>query len=343
MAWKKTFACRQLCLASAFCAASWASWAQDKPTIAVAPISELAVEVVRSVPATVLSLRMATIASELSAQVVNMQLSTGDLVKKEDVIAELDCRDSELLLRSANSQVSALRARHKLAKQQLARLNKLKKSNNASEDQINQRQAELDVVSAEIVTQGIAISTAKRQVLRCRIIAPFSGLITSTPGQVGNYLTPGSPVVSLVDVDLIELKAGLLETQVAELSNNTPWFEFAGKSWPLIVRTVFPIIDENTQTREIRFRFKEKKPAPGSVGRLRWKLGGLTLPSTYLVERSGEVGIFTVDKRTASVVKFVAVKNALQGQPVTLDLPADTLIVTVGRFGLENQQQVTIE
>lgn len=340
---KITFPSRQLLLVAAFCVTTATGWAQDKPTISVAPISELAVEVVRSVPATALSLRMATIASELSAQVVNMQLSPGDLVKKGDIIAELDCRDSELLLRSANSQVSALRARHTLAKQQLTRLNKLKQSKNASEDQINQRQAELDIVSAEIVTQGIAISTAKRQVARCKITAPFSGLITSTPGQVGNYLTPGAPVVSLVDVDLIELKAGLLETQVAELSNNEPWFEFAGKSWPLIVRTVFPVIDENTQTREIRFRFKDQKPAPGSVGRLRWKLGGLTLPSTYLIERSGEVGVFTADSKKANTVAFIAVKNALQGQPVTLDLPADTLIVTTGRFGLEDQQQVTIE
>jgi len=343
MARIRPFPCRQLFLAAAFCASNGASWAQDKPTIAVAPMGELAVEVIRSVPATALSLRMATIASELSAQVINMELSPGDLVTKDDVIAELDCRDSELVLRSANSQVSALRARHKLAKQQLARLNKLKKSNNASEDQINQRQAELDVVSAEIVTQGIAISTAKQQVARCRIIAPFSGLITSTPGQVGNYLTPGSPVASLVDIDQIELKAGLLETQVAELSNSAPWFEFAGNNWPLTVRTVFPIIDENTQTRELRFRFKGQKPAPGSIGRLRWKLGGLTLPSNYLVERSGEIGIFTVANKAAQVVKFIAVKNALPGQPVTLDLPADTLVVTAGRFGLEDQQQVSIE
>ncbi len=317
--------------------------AQERPTIKVARLGDLAIQVMRSVPATAVSLRMATIASELSAQVTRMELVPGDLVSENQVIAELDCSDSDLLLQSANSQVAALQARQKLARQQLARLNQLKQSRNATEEQINQRQAELDVVRAEIATQRIAISSAERQVARCRIRAPFSGLIISTAGQIGNYLTPGSPVVSLVDIELVELKAGLLEHQVKELIENPPWFHFAGENWPLAVRTVFPVIDEMTQTREIRFRFSGDKPAPGSVGRLQWQLGGMTLPSTYLVQRQDKIGVFTVNNSEAATVQFIAVENALQGQPVTLDLPADTLIVTDGRFGLQDKQEVIIE
>ncbi len=317
--------------------------AQEKPTVKVAPLGDLAIQIVRSVPATAVSLRMATVASELSSQVIRMELVPGDLVSQNEVIAEMDCRDSDLLLQSANSQVAALRARQKLARQQLARLNKLKQSRNATEEQINQRQAELDVVSAEIATQRIAISTAERQVARCQIRAPFSGLITSTQGQIGNYLTPGAPVVSLVDIDLVELKAGLLEHQVKELLTNPPWFQFSGKNWPLSVRTVFPVIDETTQTREIRFRFSDEKPAPGSVGRLQWRLSGMTLPSTYLVQRQDEIGVFTAENSESATVQFVAVENALQGQPVTLDLAPETLIVTDGRFGLQDRQEVIIE
>jgi multidrug efflux pump subunit AcrA (membrane-fusion protein) len=230
-----------------------------------------------------------------------------------------------------------------LARQQLDRLLRLSRSRNATEEQINQRQAELDIVNAEITTQGIAIGSAERQVARCEIRAPFAGLVTTTPGQVGNYLTPGSPVVSLVDVERVELKSALLESQVAEITANPPVFEFGGRSWPLRIRSIFPVVDEITQTREVRFLFAAGKPPPGAIGRLRWTLAGNTLPATFVVERQGHIGVFTVSVPGRTRVTFLPLANALPGQPVVTELPDDLLIVTDGRFGLQPDQQVLAE
>ncbi len=311
--------------------------------VKVAPLDEIAIVVARSVPATVVSLRTAVVASQLSAQVTKMSLVPGDLVKKDDVIAALDCSDSTLALESARSQIEALKARQILARQQLARLNQLKQSRNASEEQVNQRQAELDVVTAEISTQSIAIRAAEIKVQRCEIKAPFTGLITALPGQVGNYLTPGSPVASVIDIDSIELKSSLLESQVDELNSNQPVFEFSGKTWPVSIRTIFPVIDETTQTREVRFTFAEDKPAPGSIGRLRWQLSGNTIPATYLVKRNNQNGIFVVTNDSANRAEFLPIPGSAAGQPATVDLPTDLLVVTDGRFGLQHGQEIVIE
>lgn len=294
-------------------------------------------------PATVVSLRNAVVASELASQVAELPLVPGDRVGEGQVVARLDCADSELALDSARSQLTALDARHKLASQQLERLNKLKQSRSTSEEQISQRVAELAIVKAEIATQTIAINTAGLEVSRCEIHAPFPGVVTRIPGQVGNYLSPGEPVIELVDIDRVELKAALLESQVWELANTDPQFEFAGKSWPLQVRTIFPVVDEATQTREVRFRFNSDKPSPGSIGRLRWQLNGLTIPATYLVSRDDQVGVFVVDSNEATTVRFHAIDDARAGQPATVNADPGLLVVTDGRFGLHDQQEVVIE
>ena len=321
----------------------WAGNALAQVRVKVAPLSNIAVMVERSVPATTVSLRTAVIASQLSAQVTKMSLVPGDLVAEGDIIASLDCSDATLALSSAQSLIAALRARQNLARQQLARLNKLMQSRNASEEQVNQRQAELDVVTAEISTQSIAIRAAEVNVSRCEIRAPFSGLITELPGQVGNYLTTGAPVASLIDINAIELKSSLLESQVAELNSNQPYFEFAGKTWPVSIRTIFPVIDENTQTREIRFSFADEKPAPGSIGRRRWQLSGSTIPATYLVNRGEQNGIFVVPDRKAQYVEFLPIPGTTAGQPATVDMHENVLIVTDGRFGLQHGQEIVIE
>ena len=244
--------------------------------------------------------------------------------------------------------MAALVARRKLAQQQLDRLSKLKQNRNASEEQINQRQAELNIVNAEISTQSVSIEIAQQQVERCIIRAPFPGLVTETPGNVGNFLTPGTPIITLVDVDQIELQALLLENQLEEIRQNQPTYQSATREWPIHIRTIFPVIDRPTQTREIRFRFDDDAPVAGSIGRLNWTLSGFTLAATYLVQRTNEtgdvdIGIFIVDSATADTAQFLPLKNAHPGQPVTIDLDGSTLVVTEGRFGLEDGQKVLIE
>ncbi len=317
---------------------------QTKPSqVKIARLDEISITINRSVPATAISLRNAVVASQLSAQVIEMSHEPGDLVDQGDPIASLDCQDYTLSLESARSQIAALKARLNLARQQLARLNQLKQNRNASEEQINQRQAELEIVSAEISTQSIAIKAAEQQVKRCVIRAPFSGLITSTEGQVGNFLTPGAAVVALVDIERVELKATLQEARVSELVTNPPFFEFGGENWPVTIRTIFPVIDLSTQTREIRFNFSDQKPAPGSIGRLRWTLSGNTIPATYLLTRAEQTGIFVVASEQSDRVDFIPFAHAIPGQPVTVDLPGTILIVTEGRFGLEHGQRVLID
>ena len=109
-------------------------WAQTRVTTQY--LDDITIEVQRSVPADVISLGEATVASQISSTVETLPLLVGDRVAQGELISTLDCTDNELLLAQAKAEIAALAANRELASRQLARLDKLRISNNASEEEI---------------------------------------------------------------------------------------------------------------------------------------------------------------------------------------------------------------
>lgn len=309
-------------------------------------LAQLKIVVVRSVSAEVISLRRATISAELSSTVVALPLLVGDALDQGQLIAKLECADNILTYRQDKAELAALSASHLLAKQQLQRLNKLRQSNNASEEQINQKQAQLNVAAAKITAQSIAIDLAQRQVDKCEIRAPFAGTVTRIHSEVGNFVSPNSELVSLVDTEHIELSARVGYAELEQIKSATQLlFLFQNQSYPLSIRTTLAVIDPLTQSRQMRLTFPELKPLVGSNGRLQWALPGNILSANLVVTRGRQSGVFVVDNTDTHnpIARFMPIPGAKQGQPVAVELDSSSLIVTDGRLGLADGDKVTID
>ena len=320
------------------------AWAQTN--VKSQPLRELLITVSRSVPAEVLSLRESTISSELTTTIVELPLLVGDRVTTGDMISRLDCTDNELGLQQSRADLGVLSANQLWARQQLDRLERLKRSNNASEDEINQKQSELNAVNAQIKSQNSAIGIAQRQVDKCQVRAPFSGVVTDIHSQVGSFVTSGSPIVSIIDTNNIELSARVSASEFDQaIQSDQLLFLYQQQTFPVSVRTTLGLIDPTSQTRLMRLNFTEKQPLPGSNGRLQWMLPGNILPASMIVSRDEESGIFIVDQDPDSKpsARFIALPGVKQGQPARVDLDLDTLVITDGRFGLTDGDLIVVE
>ncbi len=312
--------------------------------VQVQTLAELKIVVLRSVPAEVISLRQATISAQLSGVVVVLPLLVGDMLEQGQLIAQIDCADHVLTHRRDKAELTALSASRLLAKQQLQMLNKLRQSNNVSEQQVNQRQEQLNVFNAKIKAQSIAIDSAQRQIDKCEIRAPFAGTVTQIHSAVGNFVSPGTAIFSLVDTAHIELKAQVGSVDLMQLKNATGLsFLLQNKTYPLTIRTTLAVIDSLTQSQQIRLTFPATKPLVGGNGRLQWSLPGNIVPASVVVTRNQQSGVFVVVDVAHPVARFVAVVGARQGQPLTVALDASSLIVTDGQWGLMDGDQVIID
>ena len=323
--------------------ACWSHAEEDAKRIKVEKLSDLLLSVTRSAAGNVVSLRQSTVSSQLSATIEEITVLPGEMVEVGQVLATLDCQDFQLQTRQLKSQLNALNARKVLAGQQLNRLNRLQQSRNASEEQINQAQAELNVVTSEIQSQQIAIEIANTQTEKCEIVAPYSALVNNIDSHEGSFVNPGSSIINLIDIDNIELVVDLNLQQIREIDeSSSQTFVFDDQSYPLVLRTLLPSIDAVQQTRQGRFIFPEKKPSLGAVGRLQWPLAGQNIPDRLLVLRSGEYGLFVLSQEAPDRVNFLPLTNAKPGKPVRVDLSADTMVVTEGRFSLSDNDKVQV-
>jgi RND family efflux transporter MFP subunit len=209
------------------------------------------------------------IAARINGPVGEIRAEVGDRVKAGDVIAVLvdDALKWQHELQIAEEQqfraaVGTGQARLKLRRQELKRLERLKKSAAFSQARLEDKRQEVAVALSQLgETQGrLASARAERKLTEINLYnatvrAPYSGVITKRHTEVGAYVKVGDPLVTVVDNTQMEIEAEVPANHTAGLKPSTKVVAFLNPSTriPAVVRAVVP--DENPQTRTRTVRF----------------------------------------------------------------------------------------
>ncbi len=321
-------------------ALSSAANAEKARPVTTAPLGELAVSASRDAPAEVVSLNYATLSAELNARIVAVRAEVGDRVQADAVLVELDCRDYVARADQATATLAALAAEIDFADYRLERARTLSERNAVAEEALRERESTLARLVAERDGQQAALGSARLQVDRCSVRAPFAAVVVARQAQLGALANPGTPLVDLLDVDSVEVRARVRRSLLHGLDAAAAvTFSDGLAEYPLVRRAVLPEVDPRGDSVELRLRFIDGRAAPGTPGRLVWRGKGLAL-APYLVEqRDGTPGVFTVVDGHARFVPLAAVQ---EGRPVAVDLSPETLLVVDGRAGLRDGDPVRI-
>lgn len=320
------------------------AWSGDPPSVtpvrvAVEPLAAVAVTLRGSVPATVISLNRTRVPSRIAGVIESLDVVAGQVVDGGDTLVTLDCIEPRQNLARSEAQLQALEARRQLADQQLQRAIRLLPTRNISEEQANQRRAEFDAVQAEISAQRVQIAIAGRQVEHCTISSPYGGVVVERLASLGEYVSPGTPVVEVLDTTDLEVKAQIPLESVRDLTARSPVFSAVGRQYPLTLRVLLPLVDEASRSREARLSFRSTSTLAGTPGQLVWIKSDRAIPAHLLVSHGGRNGIFVAEQ---GVARFVELPGALHGRPTATDLDPATLIVTDGRHLLEQGSPIDI-
>lgn len=324
------------------------AWGQAAPTAAATPdpvaikarsAAELFVHPRREASAAVIARNESRIAAEVGARILRIHADVGQTVRRGAVLAELDDGDLRLALAGLQAQRDELVARSALAGQQLRRAQQLQQQNYVSAEFVGQRDAEVQVLAAQ--TQGVAtqLASARRQIDKARITAPFDAVVLQRSAQLGELAVPGAVLFVLTETARSELSAALAGTD-ASLIARAPslTFETGAGSYPVRLLRVAAVVAAATRTREGRFAFVGDSALPGTAGTLRWDDPRPHLPPEVLVRRDGRLGVFALVDGTAH---FVAVPLAQEGRAAAATIAAATRIVVSGQESLQDGQRVT--
>jgi multidrug efflux system membrane fusion protein len=130
----------------------------------------------------------------------------GSEVAKGDLLFTIDDREYLAAAASARAQVVRAQTRVELAKQELARSEKLLTARAASLEEVEQRRGELRQAEADVAAMRAAQTQAELNVEFSRITAPIDGRVGAALIRPGNLLTAGQSLLTTqVSIDPVHV------------------------------------------------------------------------------------------------------------------------------------------
>ncbi|HEY9421020.1 MAG TPA: efflux RND transporter periplasmic adaptor subunit [Thermoanaerobaculia bacterium] len=157
---------------------------------------------------TVAPVQGVTVSADLPGIIEKITFTSGGAVRAGDVLVKLDTSQEEAQLAAALSQ-------RNLAKLNFDRMRGLRDSGVIS-------QSDFDRAAAQATQEEARVGEIRATIQRKTIRAPFSGVLGIRQVNLGQYLAPGAPVVSLQSIRPIYVNFDVPQRQVGQLQVGAP-------------------------------------------------------------------------------------------------------------------------
>jgi multidrug efflux system membrane fusion protein len=160
-----------------------------------------------------------TVKSQISGYLMQVLYKEGQIVRKGDVLAEIDPRPYQVMLEQAQAGLARDEANLENAKVDLARYQTLAPLKAIPEQQLATQQALVKSDAAVVQTDQAQIDNAKLDLIYCHIIAPITGRVGLRLVDPGNYVTANDStgLVVITQVQPISVIFTLPEDQLPSI------------------------------------------------------------------------------------------------------------------------------
>lgn len=274
--------------------------------------------------------RAAELGFKHAGELQTMLVDQGDRVVQGQLLARLATASLEAALGQAEADVAlatanlvAARARSDLASQTEARFARLRASGHVSEQDHDEqllnaraRSAEVQVAEAALARSRAAHAAAEIDVRDASLHAPFAGIVQQRHRHEGTQLSPGEPVLRLVESARVEARVGVPEAQILRLTVGASYpLRWNGQTLAATLKAVLPEVDEQTRTLTAVLELDDQRIPLGTVVELRLdhviEGAGFWLPLTALAESDrGLWGVYVVGPASTLERRLVEILHA---------------------------------
>jgi len=195
------------------------------------PVPVRAAEVMRkavseriSLVGTVEPAMTSTVAAEISGLVIRFPVKEGDFVKKGALLVKLDETGILLRLKAAGALKEKIRVNLENVKKELERVQRLKKTDSIAEKRLDDADAAYRTLVSELAQTQAEIEHLEFEMRQKEIVAPFSGFVVKEHTQIGQWLQPGSAVVTLIDISRVRVSVDVPERYYVQFSPKSETF-----------------------------------------------------------------------------------------------------------------------
>lgn len=210
------------------------------------------VEAVAEFPGDVRARVESRLGFRVGGKIVARKVDVGMLVKRGQVLMQLDPQDLQLAQAQANAGLKAAESNRDLAQAELKRYQELRAKNFVSQAVLDGKETAFKAAQASYEQASAAYRNQSNQAGYTSLIADVNGVVTSVDAEVGQVVAAGSPVVRVAQTGEKEIVIGIPEDKVdtmrkiADVRVRT-WAK-PNESFPGKLRELSPVADPATRT-----------------------------------------------------------------------------------------------
>ncbi|RUM55379.1 MAG: efflux RND transporter periplasmic adaptor subunit [Nautilia sp.] len=294
------------------------------------------------------------VSTRLMGYIKKINVEEGDVVKKGELLFEVDPSDIYSMINQARAGV--LQAQNAVLMAELAyadakkdydRFSNLYKQGSISKRDFDKmtlnmkmRKSQVEMAKAMLAQAKAGLEQALSQQKYAKVYSPIDGVVIRKLANVGDMSLPGHPVVILANLNSVQARAFVKAEDVKLIKKGQDaevYISALDEKVPAQVSSIILSGDMATHSYLVKFKFlqENKDILPGMYAKIRVKIGSkkeVVVPYDALTSRGGIIGVFVDNNGKAEFrpVKIlsqdgnnVAVTNVQAGEEVVVLPPAN--------------------
>jgi len=310
------------------------------------------VEIVVAAVGTLRAERAIDVGPKRPGHVTALPLVEGAPAAAGDVLARLDDQELRAEVDVARAALREAEAKALNARRQLERTETLLGEGIVARQQYDDLRAESDRAEAAVALARASLASAEARLDETVIRAPFAGIVGQRRIDAGAFVHEGEPLVSLVDLDPLELVFEVPERYLAQLRRDAPVevrvASHSDRTFHGAVTFVAPQVDETNRTVTVKAVVPNGDRAlrPGQFAQVRLGLerrtGAVVVPEEVVVARGTQRFVFVVRDGMATA-REVTTGERLPGRvELSSGLTAGETVVRLGQDQLRFERPTPV-
>jgi HlyD family secretion protein len=188
-------------------------------------------------------------------------VNEGDRVQKGQLLARLHTARLEAELARAKAEVAAAKAEAQAAELSYVRIKALLKKNLAASEDADEAEGRSLASAAHVDAARAALVEAQEVLKDTELFAPFNGVVRERIVEIGDFVTPQTPVITLASLNPVWVRTYLPETELGRIkpgavahitTDSYPDKVYAG--WVGAISPTAEFTPKNIETPELRTR-----------------------------------------------------------------------------------------
>ena len=183
--------------------------------------------------------REATVRAQIGGPLVSLTVDRGQSVRQGAVIGRIAARELDDALASAQVAVKSAENTLTVARSEAARTESLVRGGALAARDLEQARNLVSGAEAQLAAAKSRETGVRQQLDDTIVKAPLTGIVSDRPASAGDILSPGTPIVTIIDPSSMRLEAAVTSDQVSLVRPGaTVRFRIRGLSNELVTGTI---------------------------------------------------------------------------------------------------------